>query len=184
MKKIAIVIMIVMLAFGTSNLMAQFNFNLNQIGGFGGYVSPEDPIGSTFGFGARANLGSYGNKAELIGEFFYWSKSYDYGVYSSTWTWSQMYFNALAKYAFSAKGSVKPYAIAGLGLVIGNWKWKSSYAAYNGSDSDSEIGFNFGGGIDFKVSPNMTGFAEARFNTGEANMFGILGGVMLNLNKK
>jgi len=183
MRKVLLLVTVFALVLSAGNLFAQFNFNLSGVGGFGGYVSPEDPIGSTFGFGARANVGNYGDKIDLIGEFFYWSKTYDYGMYDSEWSWSQMYFNALAKYSFTSKGSITPYVIGGLGFVSGSWKWKSSYVAYNGSASDSEIGFNFGGGIDFKVSPNMDGFAEARFNTGEANMFGILGGVMVKLNK-
>lgn len=55
---------------------AQVNFDFNAVGVQAGYVKPEDPIESTIGFGARAELGTLMKENVTMGAIVdYWSKN-------------------------------------------------------------------------------------------------------------
>ena len=67
-----------------------------------------------------------------------------------------------AEYAFPATNSnVTPYALAGLGLYYGNVSFSDNISNYSISGSDTNLGFDIGGGIRFS-----THFAvEAQFKS-------------------
>jgi outer membrane protein W len=61
--------------------------------------------------------------------------------------WSAIQLTPEASYHFRTSSSVKPYAMAGLGLY--DLKSKLTTPTGNTDVSKSKVGFNFGGGMDF-----------------------------------
>lgn len=188
MKVLKNLLFLLVLVF-TVSAFAQTNISLNGVGAKIGFVDPEN-IESTFGFGAVADLGWITPKIALEGEVLYWKKSYDEGAHWE-WSYSQLYISALGKYYFEQKKGSKflPYAGAGIGLVIA--KVSSDYSGpsdpywggdLNTSESETGIGLHFLGGAKMALSPQIDGFAEARFSTGEgADFFGIFAGFIYQL---
>jgi len=167
---------------------AQANIGFNGIGVKVGYVMPEDPIESTFGFGLNADLGTITPKIKLGAFLDYWSKSYDYnygyGVESEA-TFSVLAIGALARYDFTTSGNIKPYVAGGLGLDFGTfkWEWENPLTGdkEDESESDSEFAIHLIGGAEMPLSPTMTGFAEVKYVISDPEYFGIFVGVMYKL---
>ena len=61
--------------------------------------------------------------------------------------WSAIQVTPEASYHFRTSGSVKPYAKAGIGLY--DVKFSASSGGISASESKSQMGYNFGGGLDF-----------------------------------
>jgi len=185
--KIVIVSVSVFLMLAGSSVFGQTNISFMGVGGMLGYVSPESNIGSTIALGARADLGTiFKPNIRLIGEVAYWSKGYDVGSWN--WSYSQLYISALAKYRFAKSGSkLVPYAGGGLGFVFGKvkteYKGPSSpyYSFDNTSSSNTDLGIHAMGGVDYTLSPNLTGFAEFRYCTDGADFWGIFVGAIYNI---
>lgn len=159
---------------------AQFGFN--AIGPKLGFVMPEDPIESTFGFGLESDLGTITPQIHLGAFLEYWSKGYDEGSYE--WSYSDLGFGASGKYYFAQRGSLEPYAGGGLGLYRA--KWESDYKGagdlhLGGSATNTEFGIHVMGGADFQVGPKMKAFAELRYSLSDPDYFGIWAGVLYTL---
>jgi len=165
--------------------LPQSDIGLKSVGGKIGYIMPEDPIESTLGFGIAADLGTITPAIHLGGFFEYWSKSYDISSYSykQEWSWSEFIFGATAKYYFKSSSNIKPYAGAGLNFIIGKWSWEASGFG-DDSESETDIGFHFCGGVEHELSPTLNGFAEAKYTIDGADHFGIYVGVMYKMDKK
>lgn len=69
---------------------------------------------------------------------------------------SDLSITAAALYPFKTKGAAKPYVDAGLG-------WYRFSSSVNGSPSNSDIGFNFGGGVNFMMGKTKM-FADGRYH--------------------
>ena len=72
----------------------------------------------------------------------------------SEFKWSAIQATAHAIMAIPTQNNVKPYAKVGLGLY--NMGLKLDSPAGNDSQSNSEFGFNFGGGVNILTQSNMT----------------------------
>jgi len=188
MKRKAVIISIsVFLMLAGASVFAQTNISFMGVGGMLGYVSPESNIESTIALGGRADLGTiFKPNVRLMGEVMYWSKGYDVGYWK--WSYSQFYITALAKYCFAKSGSkLVPYAGGGLGFVFGKVKTEykgqsNPYYSYdNTSSSNTDLGIHAMGGVDYILSPNLTGFAEFRYCTDGANFWGIFAGAIYHL---
>ncbi|HDL18549.1 MAG TPA: hypothetical protein ENH29_05800 [Bacteroidetes bacterium] len=172
---------------------SQVDIGFKGIGGKVGFVSPEDPIGSTLGLGVVADLGTITPDIHLSAFVDFWNKSYDSGSgfgYTAKWTWTEMVFGAAAKYYFPMEGSkFKPYAGGGLGFAYGKSKWTSDaintgFGTIGGgsySSSNTNIGFRILAGADYELSPGLTGFAEATYHIDGVDYFGIFVGVTKTL---
>ena len=79
MKKIGLVSLLVLLMATIS--FAQADIGFKAVGGKVSFVMPEDPIESTIGLGAVADLGTITDAIHLDAFAEYWGKSYDVGHY-------------------------------------------------------------------------------------------------------
>lgn len=181
MKSLKVVVLSLMVLAIFSSASAQTEIGFKGIGPRLGFVLPEDPIESTFGFGAQVDIGKIGPmRLFAIAEF--WSKSYDawsgYEV-NAEWSWSQFVIGPMAKYYFNASGSIKPYTGGGVALSIGKWSWEHTdpvVGYLEQSDSDTDIGFFFAAGFDFQLSPDMVGFVEGKYHMDGADYLAIFAG--------
>jgi len=181
------VILAMLLALMAGAAQAQTEIGFNGVGGYVGFVMPEDPINSTLGFGARADLGTIINpNIHLAGDVMFWSKGEDEGDYE--WSWSQFYISALALYFLGdPNADMKPYVGGGLGLVFGSWesKYTGQYSGYGfGSmdGSDNELCIHLLAGIQKAIGNNLTGFAEAAYILGGFDTLMIRAGAVWGLN--
>jgi opacity protein-like surface antigen len=72
----------------------------------------------------------------------------------SEFKWSAIQATAHALMAFPTQSNVKPYAKVGVGLY--NMGLKLDTPSGDTSDSNSELGFNVGGGLNFLTSSNVS----------------------------
>ncbi len=201
MRRKAVIISIsVFLMLAGASVFAQTNISFMGVGGTLGYISPESDIGSTIAFGARADLGTiFKPNLKLMAEGLVWSKGNEesdlYGTVKTNWR--QIYITALTKYSFGKSGEkISPYVGGGLGMVF--YRFKSEYKSsmmikanvgsnsmglYGGtySSSDSDLALHFLGGVDYILSPQLTGFAEFRYVTDGADFWGIFAGAIYHL---
>lgn len=164
---------------------AQVNFDFNAVGVQAGYVKPEDPIESTIGFGARAELGTLMKENVTMGAIVdYWSKKYGEGTGAEV-SFSQMLFAPYVHYNFATQGSFVPYAGGGVGLAINSSKvtYTNSFFGVGGSASDSQTDFViFGvGGAKMNFNEKMAGFAEARYLIGDVDALSLVVGFLYSL---
>ncbi len=164
---------------------AQVNFNFNAVGVQAGYVKPEDPIESTIGFGARAELGTLMKENVSMGAIVdYWSKKYGEGTGVEV-TFSQMLLAPYVHYNFATQGSFVPYAGGGVGLAFNSSKveYTNSFYGLSGSSSTSDTDFViFGvGGAKMNFNEKMAGFAEARYLIGDVDALSIVVGFLYSL---
>ena len=184
MKKLGLSVLIVSMM--VTFAFAQTDIGLKAVGGKIGFVMPEDPIDNTIGLGVVANLGTITPAINLAAFVEYWGKTYDVGGYGET-TFSEITIGATAKYYFAMDSQFKPYAGAGLDFIIGSSSWKYTgpsnpyLTETKSSDSDTDIGFHFCGGADYKLSDSMTGFVEVKYGINGIDVFSISGGVLFKL---
>ncbi len=183
MRKMFLFTVVLSLAFALE-AFAQVNFSFNGIGGYGSYVKPEDPIESTFGFGVRADLGTIFNENVTMGALLdYWAKEYD--ELGSNTTFSEVTIAPYLQYNFASGGNIVPYAGGGFGLAFNSVEVTVNYLGYTSSASSSDNDFViFGmGGAKMQLSEKMTGFAEARYQIGDVDVFFVSFGVIYMLGK-
>lgn len=93
--------------------------------------------------------------------------------------------NANVNYYFYNKDIFEFYGLAGLNLT----RWSYDYEYFDGqnfrkrTNSDSELGLNIGGGINFEIGKSFVPFSELRLTIGELDQFVISGGLKFNLGK-
>jgi opacity protein-like surface antigen len=186
MKNVALVLLVVALLVAAP-VMAKSDIGLKAVGARVGYIMPEDPIESTLGFGAHADLGTLMPNLTLHGYLDYWSKSYDEGTYWEA-SYSVIGISAIAKYHFEMDGNIKPYAGGGLGFNIGTAKAEYTGPTYgydlgdtDASESNTDLGLTLVGGAAMELSPSMDGFVELRYSTDGADYFGIYAGISYKL---
>ena len=175
----------------TLTVMAQTEIGFNGVGGRLGYVMPEDPIESTFGFGLNADLGKITPTIKFGAFIDYWSKSYDeeefgFNVNSS---FSVFAIGALARYDFSSQGNIQPYAAGGLGMNFWSSKAESEYInpltgkkdKTEATVDDSDFAIHLIGGAEMPLTPQLNGFAEIKYVISDPEYFGIYVGVIYKL---
>ena len=184
MKSTHCFILILLLVFVTAcPLLSQTDIGFKGIGGHVGLIMPEDPIDNTIGFGLQADLGKINENIALAAILDFWGKSYDAGSGFGTtaeWKFSQIIIGPMAKYYFDSSMQFQPWAGGGLGFVISKSSWEYDdpfLGKQDDSSSDTDIAFFLGGGADYKLSPNMIGYAELKYSISDADFFAIMVGV-------
>jgi opacity protein-like surface antigen len=169
---------------------SQSNLGFNGVGARVGFVMPEDPIDNTLGLGLNADLGTIIPNLALNAYIDYWSKTYaESNTYEASF--SVLGFAAVAKYFFPSSGNIKPYAGGGLGLNISSVESKYTGPSIGGglfdtsdfesSSSETDLAIQFLGGVSMPLSPNMDGFAEAKYSLDGADYLGIYVGINYKL---
>jgi opacity protein-like surface antigen len=151
-----------------------------------GYVSPEGDIASAIGFGGGVDLGTLGkinSDIENIGweaVIFYWSKSYDVGF--RDWKYSDLAIKVNVKYNFPAQ-RVNPYVGAGLGIHMFSWEWERpphhEFAYERFERSDTKLGLQLLGGLQYPVSEKVGIFGELEFDLADPNQLMISAGASM-----
>jgi hypothetical protein len=72
----------------------------------------------------------------------------------SSFKWTALQTTAHGMYRFSTMSSAKPFATFGMGLYSVTGKLDSPSG--NAHTSETDLGFNFGGGVDFLTTGNMS----------------------------
>lgn len=187
---VGIAIMLFVMTLGSSAL-AQSDIGLYGIGGRLGLVMPEDPIDNTFGLGIHADLGTITKDIHFEALIDYWSKSYKTGFESLEASISEIVLGAAAKYFFQTSSKIEPYLGGGFGLAIGKGKveLKNPVTSEIEEDSSSETGFGlmFLGGLEYPLSPTLTGLAELKYfvslSDEIADYFGVYVGITYPLGR-
>ena len=95
-------------------------------------------------------------------------------------------FNANAHYYFDVSSeSVEPYALGGLNFAFLTVDYYSGFfGSGDGVETETEtyVGLNLGGGVNFNIDSSIQPFAELRLVLGEADQVVIGGGVRYTLN--
>lgn len=187
MKRILVLLPVAFLLLTfSSTSFAQMMLGPKGIGGFAGYVKPED-IDGTFGFGAVVDLGTFTPALGWEVEGAYWSKSETeeaFGIKVKA-TISDIAISSHLKYRFPMPQSpIKPYAGGGIGIHIVEVEGEVTFLGETetASETETKFGFHLLGGGEFEASPQVKVFAEARFSLVEDfNQFGLFGGAKFKL---
>ena len=165
MKRFALVLTLacVVGALATPAAHAEPKLGLESIGASIGMVSPEN-LGSTFGLGAFAHLGTIMPDLALETRIDFWSKSENsFGFETSV---SDITLGARVKYMFTLEGTpIRPFAGGGLGLHF--LHTEATIPPFFGgpalttSGSDTRLGLDLGGGFTAPVSPRSDLVGEA-----------------------
>lgn len=154
-----------LLFFAGPTAFAQETMGFRGIGGKVGLVDPQD-MGSTIGFGAFVDLGSFAPKFYLEANFDYWNKTDD--VFGGELTIRDFIFGGTVRYVYDVEGQkFKPFGLGGLQLHL--LKEETKFDASLGfqdpspSSSDTKLGFDLGGGTYFAASSKIYLMAELRY---------------------
>ena len=141
-------------------IQAQSSLGFKGIGGKLGYVNPSG-VSSTIGFGVFADLGTISPKIQLEANFDYWSKST-----SEISSFRDISFGGIARYLFGSNPAVVPFAEAGLALHILSSDVEEVTLFGQTTDfssSSTKLGFDLGGGVLYKVSPQFDLLGEVKY---------------------
>jgi hypothetical protein len=181
-KKTLTAFLVILLVCGLAGAKGKTDIGFKGLGVRVGYVMPEDPIDATFGFGLQAQLGQIIPEIKVEGMLDYWSKSYDTGFNSTDASFSAIAIGFLGKYYFDVKGSkILPYT--GAGLAVHFEKAKVSTPFGDVSDTQTDLGVHFVGGIEYPFSSSWNGVAELKYALSDANYFGIYAGMIYKFGK-
>ncbi len=162
-------------------------FGFHGIGGQLGFISPEDPIDSSFMFGVQANLGTFSRQVPqllFVPSITYWSKSYDTGTRSDA-SISELGFSGDARWMFTKEGAapdaVQFFGSAGIGFYRGKSEFTTEdidtgFGIIEGEsfeDTNTDIGLKIGGGAQKRFGEKLDGFAEVTFKIGDIDSFRI-----------
>ncbi|MFH2051246.1 MAG: outer membrane beta-barrel protein [bacterium] len=140
------------------------------------YVMPED-LDATIGFGAVVGLGELSPSFGLELTADYW-KSNDEEI--EEWEVKDFILGLRARYDIATEGTMVPYLFGGLGLNFLSYDL-GEFAGIPVEDSESKIGFDLGGGLEFP-GESMSFFAEAAYRIVEDfSSFWIGGGLKFNM---
>lgn len=125
-----------------------------RIGGFLAYGTEIENIG----IGANAEFPIMENLT-ISPSFIYYLPKKEYMVRVN---WFEV--NANANYYFINQDNMSVYALGGLSYNSVKVSFDDDYGILgNYSESDGRFGLNLGGGINFKISGNITPFAELKY---------------------
>jgi opacity protein-like surface antigen len=178
MKKLLILFPVFLTIMACPGSFAQTDLGPKAVGGFIGYVNPEQ-TGGTVGFGAVVDMGTLTPALGLELEILYWSKSE--GPSHREITWRDLVLSAHCRYRFSLPGSaVKPY----MGGGIGPHFVKSEHKQTNTSGSDTKFGLHLLAGAEYPASLKVTVFGEWRYAiVSDFNQFAIFAGAKYQLGR-
>jgi opacity protein-like surface antigen len=176
MKKLLILFPLFFTLIACSGSSAQTDLGPKAVGGFIGYVNPEQ-TGGTVGFGAVADMGTLTPALGLELEILYWSKSK--GPSDREITWRDLVLSAHARYRFLLPGSaVKPYMGGGIGPHFVKHESEQS----SQSETDTKFGLHLLAGVEYKISPKVVLFGEWRYAiVSDLNQFAIFAGAKYQL---
>jgi|SRR5262245_41250657 len=127
------------------------------LGGTGGVGIPTGDYGNMASTGwhlggtvIRQVNDSWGFGGDLA--YHRWGGSDQVNVGGEEWNFSAVQATGQARYMLPSKSNVKPYLGAGIGLYSFGVKESTSGT----STSESDMGFNFGAGMNFMSKPGMT----------------------------
>ncbi|MEN8198177.1 MAG: outer membrane beta-barrel protein [Pseudomonadota bacterium] len=124
----------------------------------GGVLFDAGPSG--LGIGAEVFYGQNNHEADVFN-----SKTTPYGAM------------AIVDYAFGTAGGIRPYVFGGLGLLV----HRISGDGFD-SESDSQFGYQFGGGVSFPIGGTTSLYGEGRYMGSESTKyFGVLAGLAFGL---
>lgn len=160
MKRIGMLLAVVMLVGFVGAASAQTDIGFKGVGGKLGLVSISDDVGSTIGFGGIADLGTFAPNVHLTANIDYWSKTKKEG--GAEVSLRDIAITGTVSYTFTTGNEkLSPYVAGGLGLHLLNAK--AEVFGYKASESDTKIGFHFGGGLLISSSPKMDLVVDGRY---------------------
>ncbi|MDN5202984.1 outer membrane beta-barrel protein [Fulvivirgaceae bacterium BMA10] len=102
-----------------------------------------------------------------------------------TFDWNIFEFNANGNYLFTSTGEgLQLYALAGLNFTRVKYDFEGigGFGGFGGSFSDTNVGFNLGGGLNYPINDNVAPFAELKFTVAGYDGFGGVFGVKFKVN--
>ena len=167
-KNIFTVLFFVAITFFTQKMNAQ-----TTIGGGIAYGTEIENIGinATAQFFIKENIA-------IAPSFTYYLPKKVTGDFSFEW----YEISADGNYYFNIPDSkIKPYGLAGLNLSIVSIPSFNFGGFRTESISDTNFGFNIGGGADFDLGENITPFAQLRYTISSLNQLVIMAGVRFKI---
>jgi len=169
--------------------VAQVDIGFYGIGAKLGYIVPEDPIGSTVGFGIQARLGTFMPNLAFDPFLEIWKKGYDSqsnGIDTDV-SYTEYVLGASAKYFFPMTDMIKPYAGGGLGFVISrsSWEWTNPVTNEQEDDSksNSDIGLHILGGAEMEINDQFDGTFELKYSIDGADYFSVFLGAVYKIQR-
>jgi len=162
---------------------ASAGFNFTYGGLRGGYVAPEDPLESTYGFGAEIGLGVPVQYVDFSLEANYWNKSYTDPIFT-TWelNFTDINVGFSGKYNITvAPNTFCPYVGAGAGVHFISSSIDIGFGSI--SLTDTKFGAHAFGGFAVPIAPVVDFFAEARYTVVNPDYFSAFGGIRYNFGK-
>lgn len=118
-------------------------------------------FGGTYTYMVNEQLGVGGDLGyHLLGE-----KDVTIGSNSISSKLSLVQYGAHGKYVLPTQSDVHPFLKVGLGLYSAKAEVESNVVGVSGSsDTETEFGFNFGGGVDWKINDSMNWGVTAAYH--------------------
>jgi len=160
---------------------AQTDISVKGVGGKLGLINVSDGVGTTIGLGGMVDLGTFAPNVHFMGNVDYWSKSKGEG--SVDVSLRDIAFSGTVSYTFSGSNkNLLPYIAGGLGLHLLNAKVE--VGSFKDSNSETKIGFHFGGGLLISSSSNMDFVVDGRYTiVSDADYLALQGGVIFKIGK-
>jgi opacity protein-like surface antigen len=183
MKKVASLLFLTVMLLLVVNVQAE-GLDFRGIGGRLSLVKPEN-IDATIGLGVHADLGEIYPNIVFIPSIEYWKKGLGDSPGASSDV-SAIQINADAKYMIPTEGNLDFFAGGGLAIVRNKVSTDIESVPgldLSGSATNTDIGLNLLGGLDYPLSETLDLNALAVFTISDGSVFRITGGVMYKFRK-
>ena len=119
------------------------------MGDFGDFADLGFLFGGTGDFGINESLG-------ISGDILYNPFSVDDGGSNLDISFSVIHVTTNVRYSFPGESTLRPFALGGIGLYFGRTSTDGEVGgiSFDGSNTDSDIGLQFGGGVELPVGEN------------------------------